>query len=133
MTNHPATEYPRRENRTRGFDNETVARALEKAAGIRESLELSRQQLFLDADGRRCDEDTATQASTAGCIRIAARAIMPGDHCDARDLRWHASMRFQRYIGQGIDSYDRNPALTTGRAAQELRNCAQSVRSQPAA
>ena len=109
---HEPRPIPRRENETKSFDDGLIARTLSNAADIRRTLEFSRDDLFLDAEGRRSDPEQAAQASTDGCIRLASMAICPDDSLDARDLRWHAATRFQRRIGYGIETYDNDPNTT---------------------
>ena len=93
---HEPQPIPRRENQTKSFDDDLIARTLRSAADIRRALRFSKDNLFLDADGRRSDPKQAAQASTDGCIRLAAMSLFPDDSLDARDLRWHAATRFQR-------------------------------------
>ena len=107
---HEPRPIPRRENETKSFDDDLIARTLSNAADIRRTLRFSRGDLFLDADGRRSNPEQATQASTDGCIRLASMALCPEDSLDARDLRWHATTRFQSWtfrissgVSQGID------------------------------
>ena len=128
---HEPRPIPRRENETKSFDDDLIARTLSNAADIRRTLKFSRGDLFLDAEGRRSDPEEATQASTDGCIRLASMALCPDDSLDARDLRWHAATRFQRRIGYGIDTYD-NTNTTAEKVAADLDKTAAEVRN-PAA
>ena len=109
---HEPQPIPRRENQTKSFDDDLIARTLRNAADIRRALRFSKGDLFLDADGRSSDPEQAAQASTDGCIRLAAMSLFPDDSLDARDLRWHAATRFQRRIGYGIETYDNDPNTT---------------------
>ena len=109
---HEPRPIPHRENETKSFDDDLIARTLSNAADIRRALSFSRGDLFLDAEGRRSDPEKATQASTDGCIRLASMALCPDDSLDARDLRWQAATRFQRRIGYGIETYDNDPNTT---------------------
>ena len=128
---HELRPIPRRENETKSFDDDLIARTLSNAADIRRTLKFSRGDLFLDAEGRRSDPEKATQASTDGCIRLASIALCPDDSLDARDLRWHAATRFQRRIGCGIETYD-NTNTTAAKVAADLEKTAAEVRN-PAA
>ena len=122
---------PRRENRMRIFNDATVAELLARAADVRESIELSRNSLFLDGEGRRCNPEGAVSASTAGCIRLAAMAMFPDDAHDARDARWQAASAFQNYIGQGIETYEQEPARDEASIAVDIRACADAVATRP--
>ena len=84
---HEPRPIPHRENETKSFDDDLIARTLSNAADIRRALSFSRGDLFLDAEGRRSDPEEATQASTDGRIRLASMALCPDDSLDARDLR----------------------------------------------
>ena len=128
---HEPQPIPRRENTTKTFDDDLIARTLSNAADIRRALRFSRGDLFLDAEGHRSDPEKAAQASTDGCIRLAAMALCPDDSLDARDLRWHAARRFQRPIGDGIETYD-NTNTTAETVAADLDKTAAEVRN-PAA
>ena len=128
---HKLRPIPRRENETKSFDDDLIARTLSNAADIRRALSFSRGNLFLDAEGRRSDPENAAQASTDGCIRLASMALCPDDSLDARDLRWHAATRFQRHIGCGIETYD-NTNTTAEKVAADLDKTAAEVRN-PAA
>ena len=128
---HELQPIPRRENTTKTFDDDLIARTLSNAANIRRALRFSRGDLFLDAEGRRSDPENAAQASTNGCIRLAAMALYPDASLDARDLRWHAATRFQRHIGYGIETYD-NTNTTAETVAADLERTAAEVRN-PAA
>ena len=99
---HELRPIPRRENTAKTFDDDLIARTLSNAADIRRALRFSRGDLFLDAEGHRSDPENAAQASTDGCIRLAAMALCPDDSLDARDLRWHAATRFQRVESQEV-------------------------------
>ena len=68
---HEPQPIPRRENRTKSFDDDLIARTLRNAADIRRALRFSKGDLFLNADGRSSDPKQAAQASTDGCIRLA--------------------------------------------------------------
>ena len=81
---HEPRPIPRGENETKSFDDDLIARTLSNAADIRRTLRFSRDDLFLDADGRRSDPEQAAQASTDGCIRLASMALCPDDSLDAR-------------------------------------------------
>ena len=129
---HEPRPIPRGQNETKSFDDDLIARTLSNAADIRRTLRFSRDDLFLDADGRRSDPENATQASTDGCIRLASMALCPDDSLDARDLRWHAATRFQRRIGYGIETYDNDPNTTIETVAADLDKTAAEVRN-PAA
>ena len=118
---------PRRENRVRTFDDATIATLLTGAADLRESIALSRGSLFLDGQGRRCNPEDATGASTAGCIRLAAMAMFPDDRHDARDARGQAEGAFQNYIGYGIETYDQESARNQENIAADIRNCAEAI------
>ena len=120
---HEPRPIPRRENETKSFDDDLIARTLSNAADIRRTLKFSRGDLFLDAEGRRSDPENATQASTDGCIRLASMALCPDDSLDTRDLRWHAATRFQRRIGYGIETYD-NTNTTAEKVAADLEKTA---------
>ena len=129
---HEPQPIPRRENQTKSFDDDLIARTLRNAADIRRALRFSKDDLFLDADGRSSDPEQAAQASTDGCIRLAAMSLFPDDSLDARDLRWHAATRFQRRIGYGIETYDNDPNTTAETVAADLEKTAAEVRN-PAA
>ena len=129
---HGPRPISRGENETTSFDDDLIARTLSNAADIRRTLRFSRDDLFLDADGRRSDSEQAAQASTDGCIRLASMALCPDDSLDARDLRWHAATRFQRRIGCGIETYDNDPNTTIEKVAADLDKTAAEVRN-PAA
>ena len=129
---HEPQPIPRRENTTKTFDDDLIARTLRNATDIRRALRFSKGDLLLDADGRRSDPEQAAQASTYGCIRLAPMALCPDDSLDARDLRWHAATRFQRRIGYGIETYDNNPNTTAETVAADLEKTAAEVRN-PAA
>ena len=129
---HEPQPIPRRENQTKSFDDDLIARTLRNAADIRRALRFSKGDLFLDADGRSSDPKQAAQASTDGCIRLASMALCPDDSLDARDLRWHAATRFQRRIGYGIETYDNDPNTTAETVAADLEKTAAEVRN-PAA
>ena len=129
---HEPRPIPRRENETKSFDDDLIARTLSNAADIRRTLRFSRGDLFLDAEGRRSNPEQAAQASTDGCIRPASMALCPEDSLDARDLRWHATTRFQRRIGYGIETYDNDPNTTAETVAADLDKTAAEVRN-PAA
>ena len=122
--NASSQHTPRRENTIRAFDNRTVANALRKAAALREQLQFCRRDLLLDEKNRPCDQRDATQASTQGCIRLAATELMPGNRHDARDLAWQAATAFQHHIGHGINAYDENPETSAAQVAKDLRGCA---------
>ena len=127
MIMHRPRPIPRRENETKSFDDDLIARTLSNAADIRMALKFSRGELFLDVDGRRSDPEKATQASTYGCIQLASMALCPDDSLDARDLRCHAATRFQRRIGCGIETYDNDPNTTGGRCHLEKTALQRSV------
>ena len=129
---HRPRPIPRRENETKSFDDDLIARTLSNAADIRMALKFSRGELFLDVDGRRSDPEKATQASTYGCIQLASMALCPDDSLDARDLRCHAATRFQRRIGCGIETYDNDPNTTAEKVAANLEKTAAEIRN-PAA
>ena len=129
---HEPRPIPHRENETKSFDDDLIARTLSNAADIRRTLRFSRGDLFLDADGRRSNPEQAAQASTDGCIRLASMALCPDDSLDARDLRWHATTRFQRRIGCGIETYDNDPNTTAETVAADLEKTAAEIRN-PAA
>ncbi len=129
---HEPQPIPRRENTTKTFDDDLIARTLRNAADIRRALRFSKGDLFLDADGRSSDPEQAAQASTYGCLRLASMAPCPDDSLDARDLRWHAATRFQRRIGYGIETYDNDPNTTAETVAADLEKTAAEVRN-PAA
>ena len=128
---HEPRPISRRENETKSFDDDLIARTLSNAADIRRTLKFSRGDMFLDAEGRRSDPEEATQASTDGCIRLASMALCPDDYLDARDLRWHAATRFQGRIGYGINTYD-NTNTTAEKVAADLDKTAAEIRN-PAA
>ena len=132
MIMHRPRPIPRRENETKSFDDDLIARTLSNAADIRMALKFSRGELFLDVDGRRSDPEKATQASTYGCIQLASMALCPDDSLDARDLRCHAATRFQRRIGCGIETYDNDPNTTAEKVAANLEKTAAEIRN-PAA
>ena len=129
---HEPRPIPPGQNETKSFDDDLIARTLSNAADIRRTLKFSRDDLFLDAEGRRSDPENAAQASTDGCIRLASMALCPDDSLDARDLRWHAATRFQRRIGYGIETYDNDPNTTAEKVAADLDKTAAEVRN-PAA
>ena len=124
---HEPRPIPRRENDTKSFDDDLIARTLSNAANIRRTLRFSRGDLFLDAEGRRSNPEQAAQASTDGRIRLASMALCPEDSLDARDLRWHATTRFQRRIGCGIETYDNDPNNTAETVADDLEKTAAEV------
>ena len=124
---HEPRPIPRRENETKSFDDDLIARTLSNAADIRRTLRFSRGDLFLDADGRRSNPEQAAQASTDGCIKLAAMPQFPDDSLDARDLRWHAATHFQRRIGCGIETYDNDPNNTAETVADDLEKTAAEV------
>ena len=124
---HEPQPIPRRENTTKTFDDDLIARTLRNAADIRRALRFSKGDLFLDADGRSSDPEQAAQASTYGCIRLASMALCPNDSLDARDLRWHAATHFQRRIGCGIETYDNDPNTTAETVADDLEKTAAEV------
>ena len=128
---HELRPIPRRENETKIFDDDLIARTLSNAADIRRTLKFSKGDLFLDAEGRRSDPEQAAQASTDGCIRLASMALCPDNSLDARDLRWHAATRCQRHIGCGIETYD-NTNTTAAKVAADLDKTAAEARN-PAA
>ena len=129
---HEPQPIPRRENQTKSFDDDLIARTLRNAADIRRALRFSKGDLFLDAEGQSSDPKQAAQASTDGCLRLASMALCPDDSLDARDLRWHAATRFQRRIGYGIETYDNDPNTTAETVAADLEKTAAEVRN-PAA
>lgn len=121
----------RRENVVREFDRQTVADTLRKSAALRARLRFCRHDLMLDDRDRPCAEREATQASTQGCIRIAAMDIMPHNRHDARDLAWQAATAFQRYIGYGINTYDEDCNITSAQVSEDLKRCAEKVAARP--
>ena len=116
-----------RANITRAWAAENVAATLELAATVRANLRMCRDQLMLDDADRPVDEPEATQASTHGCIRIAASRLRPDNLHGARDLNWQSATAFDRFIGHSITHYDQQPR-TIESAIADLKLCAAMAR-----
>lgn len=118
---------PPRAPNIRTFPTGTIAQVLYDAADLREQLDFCRETLFLDDHYRLADQSEATQASTQGCIRIAASRHFPHHPDAAHDLRWHACTAFQDHIRGGIQYYDLEPSTTKEKVARDLRIAAQHL------